>query len=516
MRIILTLTMLMICFGAVLADSETSTRSPRQWVDQLGDRYLDAREEAAQHLLEMGEEAVPLLIEAVEGESLRIRLSAVELLGRMKAAEARDVLLDLIWDERHPAIRRAAVHAIFELGPEVVESLESIQENPAVILLRRNLSEAVDRLSDTNEAARTQAEAVILRGGPLAEQILIERLADSEEAGKLNIIAILGRMRSERAVPALVEQLRSMDEVNVDAIATALEQIGDAALAHLSSLELEQGTPFAAKVKQVLGRELQRKVELFLLEQAGPYGGWGFYKDQFKPLLDFGREDVSPILLRYFMSNNHAIFIVGPGEIDERDLMSRRARIPGLAAEALAEVGGPSVIPALEKVAGQKGPGGGKKEEASYALWRLGVPKYYDQIVDDLQKSFEAAKGLAKFGPGSDLAILRIRREEYVKAQDIYRALINEAEDGTDLRLVYYNLACALALDKQLDESIEALRTSIDIGYTNLEWIQQDGDLANIKDHPAYRKLMEEAAADLGQKLDKPEKELPAVRGESY
>jgi tetratricopeptide (TPR) repeat protein len=56
--------------------------------------------------------------------------------------------------------------------------------------------------------------------------------------------------------------------------------------------------------------------------------------------------------------------------------------------------------------------------------------------------------------------------------------------------VVRYNLACSLASSGQTTEAIEALRTALESGYDDFEYMEQDSDLDPLRKHPAYRALL--------------------------
>ena len=61
--------------------------------------------------------------------------------------------------------------------------------------------------------------------------------------------------------------------------------------------------------------------------------------------------------------------------------------------------------------------------------------------------------------------------------------------------LTWYNLACSLSLLKRVAEAADALRRAFDLGYTDVEYLQQDRDLMNLRQSPKYRELLESFAA---------------------
>lgn len=57
--------------------------------------------------------------------------------------------------------------------------------------------------------------------------------------------------------------------------------------------------------------------------------------------------------------------------------------------------------------------------------------------------------------------------------------------------LSWYNLACSYSLLKRIDESLNALRRSLELGYADLTYLQKDPDLANVRQSPKYRQVLE-------------------------
>ena len=54
----------------------------------------------------------------------------------------------------------------------------------------------------------------------------------------------------------------------------------------------------------------------------------------------------------------------------------------------------------------------------------------------------------------------------------------------------HYNLACSLALSKRRADALRSLHRAIELGYTDLEWMQQDPDLAGLKGDPEFERLL--------------------------
>jgi hypothetical protein len=54
----------------------------------------------------------------------------------------------------------------------------------------------------------------------------------------------------------------------------------------------------------------------------------------------------------------------------------------------------------------------------------------------------------------------------------------------------HYNLACSLALSKRKTDALRSLRQAVSLGYRDLDWMQQDPDLEDLKNHPEFLALL--------------------------
>lgn len=55
--------------------------------------------------------------------------------------------------------------------------------------------------------------------------------------------------------------------------------------------------------------------------------------------------------------------------------------------------------------------------------------------------------------------------------------------------IVYYNLACSLALTEKTDEALKALEKAIELGYRDFAYMRKDPDLESLLSHPQFKKL---------------------------
>jgi tetratricopeptide (TPR) repeat protein len=54
----------------------------------------------------------------------------------------------------------------------------------------------------------------------------------------------------------------------------------------------------------------------------------------------------------------------------------------------------------------------------------------------------------------------------------------------------HYNLACSLALSKRKADALRSLHRAVKLGYTDLQWMQQDPDLEGLKGDPEFERLV--------------------------
>ena len=63
--------------------------------------------------------------------------------------------------------------------------------------------------------------------------------------------------------------------------------------------------------------------------------------------------------------------------------------------------------------------------------------------------------------------------------------------------IVYYNLACSLALADRTEEALKSLHKAIRLGYRDFAYMKKDPDLLSLALHPEFKKM---ASASSGLK----------------
>lgn len=55
---------------------------------------------------------------------------------------------------------------------------------------------------------------------------------------------------------------------------------------------------------------------------------------------------------------------------------------------------------------------------------------------------------------------------------------------------IYYNVACMYATLQEIDTSLDMLEKAIDKGFTSRSWIENDGDLVPLRNHPRFMTIL--------------------------
>jgi tetratricopeptide (TPR) repeat protein len=86
---------------------------------------------------------------------------------------------------------------------------------------------------------------------------------------------------------------------------------------------------------------------------------------------------------------------------------------------------------------------------------------------------------------------LLTRKGLHERALKIDRRLVTLLPDDC---VVHYNLACSLALAGELRAAIRELRTALEYGYEDLDYMLVDSDLDSLRSDPEFQALLREFA----------------------
>ena len=199
-------------------------------IETLDDQRPDVRQEAIKLLEWIGDGAVPVLIEALDDQRPDVREAAAETLRRIG-----DTLIEALGDQR-PGVPRAAA-----------EMLGRIRDAAAVPAL-------IEALGDQRPGV-SQAAAEALEGiGDAAVPALIEALGDQRPGVPSWAAAKALEGIRDAAVPALIEALGDQRPGVSRAAAKMLERIGDAAVPALTKARDDQRPAVDKTAAEVLER----------------------------------------------------------------------------------------------------------------------------------------------------------------------------------------------------------------------------------------------------------------------
>jgi len=81
-----------------------------------------------------------------------------------------------------------------------------------------------------------------------------------------------------------------------------------------------------------------------------------------------------------------------------------------------------------------------------------------------------------------------LSKKMYAKAENEYRLVLKKFPDD---EVAMYNLTCALSLQMKIKEALIAFACAvIDLGYEDVDHMEQDPDLDNIRDEPVYKRII--------------------------
>lgn len=114
---------------------------------------------------------------------------------------------------------------------------------------------------------------------------------------------------------------------------------------------------------------------------------------------------------------------------------------------------------------------------------------------DDPDFEIRFFEGVLKKSPNFAEALINLG-ELYTKRGFYEKGL------AVDLRLtmlkpddpvVLYNLACSYSLIKDLDRAFRVMKAAVQKGYSDFEYLEQDADLVNLRQMPAFKDFFVEA-----------------------
>lgn len=199
----------------------------------LQDKVKAVREEATIALAEIGDAALPSLLEALKHPEWLVRLHAIEALGKSRSADAVEPLLWVLFNDPDQAIREDVVRALGQLGDSrAMEFLVTVMKEPGLRAL------AVESLGKIGDRRAVPVLIAVLEGSnqPVASRTVAGcgDNWDHEMETKGAAVRALGSLADDSAIPVL---LKALDQTVTRAeAAAALATFGAKVIAPLLTI----------------------------------------------------------------------------------------------------------------------------------------------------------------------------------------------------------------------------------------------------------------------------------------
>lgn len=258
-------------------------------IDRLNTADTHIQQDAAVEIIDMGEVAVPRLMEVLRAGNPRARYLAAWILGEIGDARAIDHLIAALMSDKDTRVQEWAAKSLGELGDvrAVLPLINVLQHasgdtrrNAATALGwlndRRATPALIALLHDDEPAVRSAAtEALGKIADPSAFDSLCRALKDDDAWTRIRAANALGQVRDSRAVTPLVESLSDSNEwVRYNAALSLGELNASNALAALIAVLQNDESPNARRAAAAalgrLGADSDTAIEALVAALADP------------------------------------------------------------------------------------------------------------------------------------------------------------------------------------------------------------------------------------------------------
>lgn len=479
-----------------------------------GEGIPECQQLAFDVLAEYGPEAEPAFLRGLSSPESVIRTRSLEGLTRIASERALASVSEQFLREEDDTLLTAFVRYLVSLGLRSEETLMKGLENPSMKIRLKALEGL--RLTGSGKPKdlvarwyREEKDGALHRAsfeylaaiGKPAEEELLQALEDPVKEIRRDAAAALGKIGSEKAIPALVDLYAGKEAVVREAAQDALVRMGEPALKKVE-WAVREGivTEKAGNLLRVLFD--QEKVEEVLGRLISPDGLVGYSEGQFEGLKELGGERVLPALLR-MMDPEYK-----PRRPSGRcpDEFRQASALRELAIMAVGILGQKEEhLPKIRKMLlrGREGMAGYEGRELSIAAHRLGDSGPVEEFVrsslqagekgltsefkeEGFRSLFEAAATLNRIGRRGDA------RKTYERVAALLEADSEREAYGSLWAETLYNLACLHALTGEKVTSLELLERAIRAGFRDREHIRADGDLRTLREEEAFSRLLQD------------------------
>jgi serine/threonine protein kinase/Flp pilus assembly protein TadD len=117
-----------------------------------------------------------------------------------------------------------------------------------------------------------------------------------------------------------------------------------------------------------------------------------------------------------------------------------------------------------------------------------------ERLLESSARMVKAAERAISINPGDSRALYlgAINLERIGESQRAEEWAARALSLDPNHPVMLYNLACFHSVAGRVDIAIDHIERAIELGFLHKEWYLSDSDLANIRDHPRFRKLIAE------------------------
>lgn len=83
--------------------------------------------------------------------------------------------------------------------------------------------------------------------------------------------------------------------------------------------------------------------------------------------------------------------------------------------------------------------------------------------------------------------------DDYDHAIERYLRLVQNHPEARACQSAYYNLACIASIRNDRAKALTYLRRAVELGFTDYEWLREDGDLAPLREDAEFQRIIEMA-----------------------
>ena len=410
---------------------------------------------------------------------------------------------------------------------------------------------AIEALRHPLAGARERAIRELVKGLPGTREAVIRAMEEAGASVRPLLARVLARDDSSRALEVLFDVMGKAGDSEAVRIGFAIVEDHKASVRVRQALRAKAGEKLRQEVSP-RGRRLQGMYELVqradierrFLSHKSATGGTGYYRGQYDGLLP-DREAALEILANIAM--DEAMPVLGVYKTGHYTFLRPRAieflEVRDMAINAVSELGRPDderIILRLQIHAGrlEQRVRSMRLRLGSMGRWRgnqaleeleeelsIMVGRWIDTLtaVYLIRRDAQSRKPLDKFinhdsrvlgrvllrlpwWRESTCAGLSIRAGWYEEAIVWYERVLKQTSLSGSTAL--YNIACAYASwsrevegtqrRQKQDLALRHLERSVERGWTDLGWMEQDGDLDPIRKTPRYRALVARIEKQLG------------------